>query len=76
MDNKNTSSGGLGICGVTFIVFLILKLCDVINWSWWWVTAPIWIPTVLFITICVVVFIVSFIIGAVKYIIKMKKGRE
>lgn len=27
-----------------FIVFLILKLTGVIDWSWWWVTCPIWIP--------------------------------
>jgi membrane protein YdbS with pleckstrin-like domain len=27
-----------------FTVFLVLKLCDVIAWSWWWVSAPIWIP--------------------------------
>lgn len=24
------------------IVFIVLKLCGVISWSWWWVTAPIW----------------------------------
>ena len=24
------------------IVFIILKLCNVINWSWWWVTLPFW----------------------------------
>lgn len=27
-----------------FIVFLVLKLCHVIDWSWWWITAPLWIP--------------------------------
>ena len=27
-----------------FVIFLILKLADVIAWSWWWVTAPLWIP--------------------------------
>ena len=27
-----------------FIIFLILKLTGVIDWSWWWVTSPIWIP--------------------------------
>ena len=27
-----------------FIVFLVLKLTGVITWSWWWVTAPLWIP--------------------------------
>lgn len=30
--------------GILFIVFLILKLCGTITWSWWWVTAPLWIP--------------------------------
>ena len=34
----------IDIGSVLFIVFLILKLCGVITWSWWWVTAPIWIP--------------------------------
>lgn len=41
------SSGGLGLCSVLFIVFLVLKLCNVIDWSWWWVTAPLWIPIAL-----------------------------
>jgi hypothetical protein len=27
-----------------FTVFLVLKLVGVINWSWWWITAPLWIP--------------------------------
>jgi hypothetical protein len=27
-----------------FLLFLALKLCEVITWSWWWVTAPLWIP--------------------------------
>ena len=35
---------GLGTCSVLFIVFLVLKLTDNVDWSWWWVTAPIWIP--------------------------------
>ena len=30
-----------------FVVFLILQLCSIIVWSWWWVTAPIWIPIAL-----------------------------
>jgi len=37
----------LGISDVTFIVFLILKLTGVIDWSWWWVTSPIWITVIL-----------------------------
>ena len=30
--------------GILTIVFIVLKLCNVIDWSWWWVLAPTWIP--------------------------------
>ena len=44
---NESKSGGLGIGMILFIVFLVLKLTDVINWSWWWVTSPLWIPLAL-----------------------------
>lgn len=28
------------------IAFIVLKLCNVISWSWWWVLSPLWIPTI------------------------------
>lgn len=39
---QKTSSSGITLLGLVFIVFLTLKLCNVITWSWWWVTAPLW----------------------------------
>ena len=27
---------------VVTIVFVVLKLCGVIDWSWWWVLSPMW----------------------------------
>lgn len=42
MENKN-SSGGIGFAGVLMIVFIVLKLCGVISWSWLWVLSPFWI---------------------------------
>lgn len=27
-----------------FIIFIILKLTNVITWSWWWITSPLWLP--------------------------------
>lgn len=33
---------GPGLGGLLFLTFLILKLTGYINWSWWWVTAPLW----------------------------------
>lgn len=45
MDDNRTVSigGGLSFPTVLFLVFLVLKLTNVISWSWWWVTAPLWI---------------------------------
>lgn len=43
-NNSNSAGGGVGLGGLLFLVFLTLKLTDVIDWSWWWVTAPIWAP--------------------------------
>lgn len=37
----------MGFVEAIFIVFLILKLCGVIAWSWWWVTAPLWIAAII-----------------------------
>lgn len=31
------------------IAFIVLKLCNVITWSWWWVLAPLWIPVAIII---------------------------
>ena len=45
---SHTSSSSRGSSGFTllFIVFLVLKLTDTIDWSWWWVTLPLWGPAV------------------------------
>lgn len=40
--SNSTSSGGVGFFGLLFVVFLVLKLTKVIDWSWIWVTSPIW----------------------------------
>ena len=38
--SKNTSNTGLGLSSVLTIIFVVLKLVGVINWSWWWVFSP------------------------------------
>ena len=62
MSKENTTIvGGNGFFGLLFITFLVLKLTNVINWSWWWVTAPLWIPfgfvAIVFVIVCVMVVI-------------------
>lgn len=44
MSNKSNSSNGLGLGTVLFLIFMTLKLTNYIDWSWWWITAPLWIP--------------------------------
>ena len=39
---RDTAGTGLGFCSVLFMIFLVLKLTNHIDWSWWWVTAPLW----------------------------------
>lgn len=56
---KKESSGGsvgIGFWGLLQIAFIILKLCNVIKWSWVWVLAPIWIGVLLF-AVVIIVFI-------------------
>ena len=53
------------ICMILFIVFLVLKLTNVINWSWWWITAPLWIPVSI---VLVVLFIAIVILGIIAII--------
>lgn len=35
------------------VAFIVLKLCGVINWSWWWVLSPIWMLLILMV-ICAI----------------------
>jgi len=53
MKNSSSSIGLPGILGVTFIV---LKLCGVITWSWWWVLSPFWVTFLLVFGVILVVF--------------------
>ena len=71
-----SAGGGITLSGLVFIVFLVLKLCNIINWSWWWVTAPLWIPIALFVAVCIVIFIVGVFIGIVRAICKANKRRD
>ncbi len=54
--NNNNSSGGLGLGGVLTVVFVVLKLCGLIDWSWWWVLSPVWISFAIIIVIVLVMF--------------------
>jgi hypothetical protein len=60
MDGRNSSGSGLGVLGLLGVAFVVLKLCGVIDWSWWWVTAPFWGPLVLVFGSMLVCFLALF----------------
>jgi phosphoglycerol transferase MdoB-like AlkP superfamily enzyme len=57
--NSNNSNGGLGITSVLTIIFVVLKLLHIIDWSWWWVLSPLWIATALFILLIAIAAIIA-----------------
>lgn len=61
--DKNKSTNGLGIGTILFLIFMTLKLTGDIDWSWWWVTAPLWIP----------ILLVVFIIGLAVFLYWLKR---
>ena len=65
MAKENTSSG-IGIGMVLFIVFLVLKLTGTIDWSWWWVTSPLWIPIAIAAVVLGIVGVIAIIIERFK----------
>ena len=55
-DNSSSTSGGIGFFGLLAILFIGLKLTGFIDWSWWWVLAPLWAPAL--VVIAIILFMV------------------
>ena len=64
--SNNNSSGNFGIGSALLVVFITLKLCGVISWSWIWVLSPLWIPICLAFVFLIIYAIAKDIIGAFK----------
>jgi len=60
MENR---SDGLGLGTILFLIFLVLKLTNYIDWSWWWVFSPLWIPLVLIGLILLIIYLLKLFIG-------------
>lgn len=73
MSNASNASGGLGLFSILGIIFITLKLCKVIDWSWWWVTAPFWGPLALLLTIMLAFAAAWAISKVVTYIVDAYK---
>ena len=57
MNSEIKYTGGIGFCGLLTIVFIVLKLIGIIDWSWIWVFAPIWIDFI-FAVLIIIIFVI------------------
>lgn len=55
---SNRSGNGVSSMFLLFLVFLVLKLTGYVTWSWWWVTAPLWLG---FAVVLVLVFAIALL---------------
>lgn len=61
MENNKTTIFNISFTGALTIAFIVLKLCNVINWSWIWVLSPLWIEFALFLAGLFILSIISII---------------
>jgi hypothetical protein len=48
---SSSAGAGIGLSGAMFLLFLGLRLTDHIDWAWYWVAAPLWMPVALVLAI-------------------------
>ena len=61
---------GVSFTSLLFLTLFVLKLCNVINWSWWIITMPLWLPFALFL-----VTVVLFLIGLAVVFVVVKSQK-
>ena len=59
MNKENSSRMGCGslLAVLLTVVFVTLKLCNVFNWSWWWVISPVCIYAAIWLLLIIIVAI-------------------
>lgn len=58
-NNKRNIGAGLTFWDLIQVAFIVLKLCGVIDWSWWLVLAPLWIS----LGLLVILFLIFLILN-------------
>lgn len=58
-NNNNNGGASIGFTGLLQVAFIVLKLCKVINWSWWLVFAPTWISIGIVVLVVILLMIAN-----------------
>lgn len=65
LSKRNSSSGGMGLVTITWVILLILKLTVRPNLKWYWVFSSVWISAglaILFL-LCIGTILLAAVIG-------------
>ena len=65
-ENGRQTTGGIGVAGAFLVAFVVLKLTNTIEWSWWWVLCPLWIPICLILLVLIVVGVIALLGNSTK----------
>jgi len=61
----SASANGIGFFGLLTVAFIVLKILNIITWSWVWVLSPLWIPIVI-VALIIVGFVTVFVVAQLK----------
>ncbi len=66
MSESKQAAGGVGFFGLLGIAFIVLKLCGVIDWSWWLVLLPLYGPVLAVLAIVLCILTVALFLDTIK----------
>lgn len=58
-NNKITIGCTSPLVVIIFLAFFLAKIYNKIDWSWWWVFSPLWIPIVIGITFVIIIILLK-----------------
>lgn len=70
MENQ-VQGGSISFGGLLAVLFITLKLTHVIDWSWWWVLAPLWLGVAVVLGVVAVIFLVM----GIGMVVSGRRGR-
>jgi hypothetical protein len=66
MAESSSSSSCIGFFGLLGVAFIVLKLTHVVNWSWWYVTLPLWGGPAFAIVILLIIAVIAGLLTVAK----------
>lgn len=66
-DTKNGCNISLGPSVLLTIVFLLLKVFDKVDWSYWVVFMPLWLPFAVVVAFGLLLLVIRLILDVIEY---------